>query len=168
MLVTGSGDVFTASRSPPFVRWDSSAVTLAVLAANACSSDPASPAMSTPRIAAIVGRMTVWMLSQMLSTYGILSATNSSASRMPTKTRTSVRCNAAGVSATPARPSSPAISKRRVRTDPGRPAVRDGERKDVHGEENLPIAAHQEPRCTTSSTGRCPRRSDGDRRSGAG
>src|SRR4029079_3678330 len=40
--------------------------------------------------------------------------------------------------------------------------------QDVHGEQNLPIAAHQEPRCTTSSIGRCPRRSDGDRRAGAG
>jgi len=39
----------------------------------------------------------------------------------------------------------PGDQQRRVRTDPGRPAVRDGERKDVHGEENLPIAAHQEP-----------------------
>jgi len=59
MLVTGSGDVLIARRRPPFVRCDSSAVILDVLAAMAWSREPASPAMRTPRIAAIVGRMIV-------------------------------------------------------------------------------------------------------------
>ena len=55
----------------------------------------------------MVGRMTVCALSQSESTYGILSATNSTARSTPTKTRTSVRCSAEGVSASPVRPISP-------------------------------------------------------------
>jgi hypothetical protein len=73
-----------------------------------------------------------------------------------------------GVSAAPARPSSPAISSVAYALIPEAQPFAIDSGKDVHGEQNLPIAAHQEPRCTTSSTGRCPRRSDGDRRSGAG
>ena len=67
-VVTGSGERLTATRSPALTAWLASAVALAPTAASASSSPSASPLSSTPRTAAIVGRIAVWIASQTWST----------------------------------------------------------------------------------------------------
>ena len=79
MLVTGSGEVLTISRKPPLTRWLTSAAPPPLTASTACSSVEASPATSRPITAPAVGRIAVEIASHTESTYGILSATNSSA-----------------------------------------------------------------------------------------
>ena len=79
MLDAGSGEVLTASRSPDFTRCDASAVTPPVAASTAWSRLVASPPASRPITVPMVGRMAVWTASHVESTYGILSATNSTA-----------------------------------------------------------------------------------------
>ena len=66
-----------ASRLPALTRCEASAVPPPTTPSTACSSVPASPASSTPMTAPAVGRITVETASQVESTYGILSATNS-------------------------------------------------------------------------------------------
>ena len=71
MLVTGSGEVLTASRTPPLTRWDRSAVTPPTEASTILSSDwsaVTSPASSAPTTAPAVGRISVEMTSQVEST----------------------------------------------------------------------------------------------------
>ncbi len=68
MLVTGSGEVLTISRRPPLTRWLSSAAPPPVAASTACSSDEASPAMSSPITTPTVGRIAVEIASHAEST----------------------------------------------------------------------------------------------------
>ena len=71
MLVTGSGDVLTASRTPPLTRWDRSAVTPPTEASTTVSRDwsvVTSPASSAPTTAPAVGRISVDTASQVEST----------------------------------------------------------------------------------------------------
>jgi hypothetical protein len=62
-LVTGSGEVFTTSRSPPLTRWLTSATPPPVAASTACSTEDASPASSIPSTAPAVGRIAVEIAS---------------------------------------------------------------------------------------------------------
>ena len=76
-LVTGSGEVFTASRSPAFTACDASAVPPPSTAYVACWSVLTSPASIRAMIAPTVGRIAVETASHDESMRGILSATNS-------------------------------------------------------------------------------------------
>ena len=71
MLVTGSGEVLTASRIPPLVRCDSNAVKPPTEASTILSRDWSaltSPASSAPTTAPAVGRISVETASQVEST----------------------------------------------------------------------------------------------------
>ena len=71
MLVTGSGEVLTASRMPALVRWESSAVPPPTPASTIWSSEVSSatlPASSAPMMAPAVGRISVETASQVEST----------------------------------------------------------------------------------------------------
>ena len=71
MLVTGSGEVLTASRTPPLTRWERSAVPPPTEASTIVSSDWSAvtlPASSAPITAPAVGRISVDTASQVEST----------------------------------------------------------------------------------------------------
>ena len=106
-LLAGSGEVLTAARRPALTAWLARAVAPPAVAATACSNDEASPAMSAPSAAPTAGRITVCTASQVLSTYGTLSATTSTRNSTPATIRTSVRCNASGICASPKTRSAP-------------------------------------------------------------
>ncbi len=101
----GSGEPFTASRIPALAEWLASASAPEPPAAPLWTSAvaPSSPATSAPMVPPTSGRATVWTTSQVLSTSGTLSATNSIANSTSDTTRTSVRANAAGSSIRSAR-----------------------------------------------------------------
>ena len=101
MLVTGSGEVLTASRIPALVRCDSNAVPPPTEASTIWSSEVSSgtlPASSAPITAPAVGRIRVEIASHVESTYGILSATNSMAYMNPAIASTSQRPSTSGMS----------------------------------------------------------------------
>ena len=101
MLVNGSGEELTASRTPPLTRWDRSAVTPPTEASTIWSREVSSgmlPASNEPITAPATGRMNVEMASQVESTYGILSATNSKVYMNPAIARMSQRPSTSGMS----------------------------------------------------------------------
>src|SRR3979411_1753488 len=77
-LLNGSGLALTAARALAFVPWAVRAIPPAINAAPQRHSGGAPPAAEKARSAAAGGRMNVWMASQAVSKYGILSARNSS------------------------------------------------------------------------------------------
>ncbi len=101
----GSGELFTASRIAGLGR---------VAGQRQPPEPPAAPRLDQRRgpvlaghqradVPPTSGRATVWTTSQVLSTSGTLSATNSMANSTSDTTRTSVRANAAGSSIRSAR-----------------------------------------------------------------
>ena len=108
MFEAGSGEVLTASRTPALTLCDARAVTPPVAASSADSRLAASPLASRPMAAPTVGRITVWMASQVESSQGTLSATNSSTNITAAAISTSVRWSPSGTPSSPAYlPSSP-------------------------------------------------------------
>src|SRR5467141_5386180 len=76
-LLNGSGLVLTAARALAFVPCEARATPPASSAAPQRHSGGAPPAAAKARRAAAGGRMKVWIASQIVSKYGILSAKNS-------------------------------------------------------------------------------------------
>src|SRR5688572_8999327 len=73
----GSGLVLAAARVLVFVRWLPAATAPPSSATSPSIVGEASPRVVTAISAPPTGRIAVWMTSQMVSTYGILSAKNS-------------------------------------------------------------------------------------------
>ena len=109
MFVAGSGEVLMASRSPAFTAWLASA-TIPLNPAPKASwipSIPCSPPNWKPRTTAISGLITVWKLSQRLSSPGTLSTKNSTRKSASAAAMTGVFSRSSGTAPTLSRPRIP-------------------------------------------------------------